>query len=200
MTDSGGLRERKKGLTRATLIRTGLALIARDGYDAVSTGAIAAAAEVSRATFFNYFSSKEELVLADHPALHRGLMAEAFELRSPGDSPRTVLLAGIRRMLRSGAWAVPPDDDLVAERIRLVATVPAVRATYLGQLADVQREWTDLVAAEFATEIQRTEAAALIGALTGAITNAVFTHVGDGGAPEVIPTVAEQAATTVLAG
>lgn len=59
-----GLRERKKNETCATLSRAALDLAMRDGYDAVTTDGIAAAANVSTRTFRNYFSSKEDAVLA----------------------------------------------------------------------------------------------------------------------------------------
>ncbi len=59
-----GLRERKKNETRAALSRAALDLALRDGYDAVTIDAIAAAANVSTRTFRNYFSSKEDAVLA----------------------------------------------------------------------------------------------------------------------------------------
>jgi AcrR family transcriptional regulator len=59
-----GLRERKKTETRAALSRAALELALRDGYDAVTVDAIADAANVSTRTFRNYFSSKEDAVLA----------------------------------------------------------------------------------------------------------------------------------------
>ena len=65
MSTSPGLRERKKARTRATIQREALRLFQRDGYAATSVDAIAAAAEVSPSTFFRYFPTKEDVVLAD---------------------------------------------------------------------------------------------------------------------------------------
>lgn len=59
-----GLRERKKLATRATLSQTALRLAVELGLDAITPESIAAAAQVSARTFRNYFSSKEEAVVA----------------------------------------------------------------------------------------------------------------------------------------
>lgn len=59
-----GLRERKKAATRIALSNAAVRLTREHGIDAVTVDAIAEAADVSTRTFHNYFSSKEEAVLA----------------------------------------------------------------------------------------------------------------------------------------
>ncbi|MFD8320136.1 TetR/AcrR family transcriptional regulator [Kitasatospora purpeofusca] len=58
-----GLRERKKRQTAIRIWQTAIALFAERGFDEVSVAEIAAAAEVSKMTVFNYFATKEDLVL-----------------------------------------------------------------------------------------------------------------------------------------
>ncbi|WP_380279806.1 TetR/AcrR family transcriptional regulator [Kitasatospora purpeofusca] len=58
-----GLRERKKRQTALRIWQTAIALFAERGFDEVSVAEIAAAAEVSKMTVFNYFATKEDLVL-----------------------------------------------------------------------------------------------------------------------------------------
>ena len=62
---SPGLRELKKQRTRSAIQEAALDLIDRQGYDATTCEQIAAAAEVSGATFFRYFPTKEDVVLTD---------------------------------------------------------------------------------------------------------------------------------------
>jgi AcrR family transcriptional regulator len=58
------LRERKKRATRERLLEVALQLFVQRGYDATTMDEIAARADVSRATAFNYFPRKEEFLLA----------------------------------------------------------------------------------------------------------------------------------------
>ncbi|MDO8188121.1 TetR family transcriptional regulator [Conexibacter sp. JD483] len=62
-----GLRERKKLETWRTIHSAAFELFERDGFDAVGIERIAAAANVSRTTFFNYFASKEAVVFDADP-------------------------------------------------------------------------------------------------------------------------------------
>ena len=60
-----GLRERKKQKTREAIQREALRLFQAQGYEATTVEQIAAAAEISPSTFFNYFPTKEDVVLYD---------------------------------------------------------------------------------------------------------------------------------------
>ena len=57
-----GRRERKKLETRERIFESGVALFAAHGYDATTMEQISERADVSRATVFNYFARKEEIV------------------------------------------------------------------------------------------------------------------------------------------
>jgi AcrR family transcriptional regulator len=59
-----GRRERKKLVTRDRLVDCAATLFTERGYDATTVEEIAECADVSRATVFNYFGRKEDLVLA----------------------------------------------------------------------------------------------------------------------------------------
>ena len=56
------LRQRKKERTRRTIIDVGTTLFAEQGYDKTTVAQIADAAEIAPSTFFNYFSSKADIV------------------------------------------------------------------------------------------------------------------------------------------
>ncbi|MGK5680095.1 TetR/AcrR family transcriptional regulator [Actinoplanes sp. URMC 104] len=71
-TDTGGpraagLRVRKREQTWLAIHAAALSLFEEHGFDAVSVDQIAAAANVARGTFFNYFDNKEELVVTYGP-------------------------------------------------------------------------------------------------------------------------------------
>jgi AcrR family transcriptional regulator len=59
-----GLRERKRRQTLQRIAEQGLRLFLTNGYEATTLDAIAEAAGISRRTFFYYFKSKEEILLA----------------------------------------------------------------------------------------------------------------------------------------
>ncbi len=59
-----GLRERKKRAARQAIATTARRLFAERGFDAVTVADVAAAAQVSEKTVFNYFPTKEDLAFA----------------------------------------------------------------------------------------------------------------------------------------
>ncbi len=60
-TEKPGLRERKKAKTRLAISDIASKMFIERGFDDVTVAEVAAAAEVSVATIFNYFETKEEL-------------------------------------------------------------------------------------------------------------------------------------------
>ncbi|WP_027091657.1 TetR/AcrR family transcriptional regulator [Cohnella thermotolerans] len=56
-------REAKKKQTRARIIEAAIGLFERQGYEATTVQQITDLADVAKGTFFNYFTSKEDLIL-----------------------------------------------------------------------------------------------------------------------------------------
>ncbi len=123
-----GLRERKKAQTRAAIQEHALRLFGRQGYTETTVQQIAAAADVSPATFFRYFPTKEDTVLFDRldPVLMDLFRAQPAEL-SPTEALRATLADSLAS-LTEDEWR------LESERQRLVLNAPELRAKMMDQL------------------------------------------------------------------
>jgi AcrR family transcriptional regulator len=92
MDEPAGLRERKKERTRNLIAQEALRLFREKGFADVSVVEVAAAAEVSKATLFRYFPTKEDLVLHRF-ADHQGEAARVVRERPAGLTPTAALRA-----------------------------------------------------------------------------------------------------------
>ena len=104
MSTQPGLRERKKQQTRATIAAAAVELFANRGFEAVKVAEIAVRSNVSEATVFNYFPTKEDLIysrlgdlradLLEHirsrdrsKTIARAFREFLFAQRPPGQTP-----------------------------------------------------------------------------------------------------------------
>ncbi|RKT10929.1 TetR family transcriptional regulator [Streptomyces sp. 1114.5] len=139
------LRERKKIQTGMRIWHTAIGLFAERGFDQVSVAEIAAAAEVSKMTVFNYFPTKEDLVMAPLEQ-HLDEPARVVRERAPGTSAVVALrehyLAALERFDPSTGLS---DDPVVLNVVRVIHQTPAlaIRAT-----AGFDRKTQTLLAAE----------------------------------------------------
>lgn len=89
-----GLRAWKKARTRTTISDVATGLFMRDGFEEVTVAQIAAAAEVSVKTVFNYFPSKEDLFF-DRADDVIGALCDAVVERPAG----TTIVGALHRLL-----------------------------------------------------------------------------------------------------
>ena len=94
-----GLRERKRQQTRERLTRMAMALFLERGFEATTLDDIAAAADISRRSFFHYFASKEDVVFAWQEEITAALIA-AVAARPAGESMLTAAENAISAMVR----------------------------------------------------------------------------------------------------
>ncbi|NML52511.1 TetR family transcriptional regulator [Streptomyces sp. R302] len=128
MSESTGLRTRKKQRTREAIGDAAVSLFLERGFDSVSVNEIAAAAEISKPTLFRYFPTKEDLVLHRF-ADHQGEAARVVRDRTPGTEP----MAALHRHFRAGLNRFDPvtglaDHPEVVAFHRLVFTTPSLAA------------------------------------------------------------------------
>ncbi|APY87492.1 TetR family transcriptional regulator [Streptomyces alfalfae] len=146
--ESLGLRERKKRQTAHRIWRTALDLFVERGFDKVSVAEIAAAADVSKMTVFNYFGTKEDVLLAPLEA-HVADAADAVRDREPGESA----VAALRRQFLAKVDGRDPsiglsDDVGVVQLLRLISDTPALaRRVMLFQMRGIAL-LTDVLAEE----------------------------------------------------
>src|SRR5579864_7324977 len=112
-----GLRERKKRLMRQLLSDTAAAMFLDRGFDGVRVAEVAEACGVSEKTVFNYFPTKEALVL---DRLEDTTASLRTGLADPGVRPVQAALALLDRELAgmTGWLAAQDDPGQAAQAIR----------------------------------------------------------------------------------
>lgn len=165
--NADGLRERTRRAVRAELSRVAVELFSTRGYDGTTVDEIAKAAGLSKRSFFRYFPSKEDAVLADMDILGEqvtGQIASRPAGEKPWDSLHMVL----------GDWAQRIDDATAAtERLRLIEETPALRARWQAKREDLRqavsaalREREGVVMTEFEADLLTAAAAAALDAVS----------------------------------
>ena len=143
-----GLRERKKQRTRRALFEAALRLFGERGYEATTVAEIAAAAEVSTRTFFSYFPSKEDVMFPDvkeRITLGLAIVAEP----EAGERPIDVLVRAGHAMSGLLGEDLAVSMRTIADRTRLIRTVPALQAHQLRLMHDSQRRLTEALLAAY---------------------------------------------------
>ncbi|MGY1836633.1 TetR family transcriptional regulator [Blastococcus sp. SYSU DS0510] len=160
MTD--GLRERKKLATRLALHRAALELVAERGLDAVSVEDVAARAEVSPRTFFNYFPSKVDAVVGLEPAMATEL-AEAFAARPSTESP----VESLRAVQRARAVEMADESELWPLRMTVIDANPVLVQRLMAAFGESERALSDAIAARTGTRVGADAYPTLLAAVQG---------------------------------
>jgi AcrR family transcriptional regulator len=133
-----GLRERKKRLLRQQLSDTATRLFIEHGFDAVRVADIAEECGVSEATVFNYFQTKEALVLDRLAATVASLPGG---LSAPGIGPIEAALRLLEQELQvmTDVFSSQDDPRIVATAVLrfgdLIRATPSLRA-YMSDMMD----------------------------------------------------------------
>jgi AcrR family transcriptional regulator len=181
------LRERKKQATRRSLRRIALDLVAERGFAQVTVEDIAAAADVSPRTFFNYFPSKEAALFGADPertaVLRRRIVEEA-----PGETA----LEALRQIMMDEARARSAEiADLGGEKqewmkhMRVTQSDLHLRAARAAHMASIESEIAAAVAERLGTDPDRDPYPLVLASAAMAVMRAAFMFwpVSDGAIP-----------------
>jgi AcrR family transcriptional regulator len=138
-TPRTGLREKKKEATRKALREAALRLALERGPDNVRVDDIADAAGVSPRTYNNYFSSREQAIVAAVTTEREGRVAAAVAAR-----PASVRLSDAVVEAIVEQYTDPDSHDPRA--LLLITTRPALRDAFLGTAAEIEDPLTVVIA------------------------------------------------------
>ncbi|MGH2894094.1 MAG: TetR/AcrR family transcriptional regulator, partial [Solirubrobacteraceae bacterium] len=125
-----GLRERKRRLTRQLISDAATTLFATRGFDNVKVSEVADRVGVSEKTVYNYFPTKESLVLdtADEAVEQ---MARALRERRPDESLTAAVVRAIKADTERFDQAPAELVDFIPLFLGMIDSTPALRAAWL---------------------------------------------------------------------
>ena len=159
------LRERKKTRLRQTIVREALRLFAEQGFAGTTVDDIAAAADVSRRTFFRYFDHKEDVVLGWLDEVGDDIVA-SLAARPRSEPPLDAVRASVLTLVEG--YRERAADALAGARV--IETTPAVRA----REREKQGEWEDAITNELRKRLGRSLAARRRARLLAALSVGAF--------------------------
>lgn len=157
-----GLRARKKEQVRTTIQREALRLFTERGFDHTTVEQIVDAAGVSPATFYRYFTSKEDAVVTDEydPLFTQSLMER------PADEP---LIDAVRAVMMGLLKYFDRDRDVLRARHELMRTTPALQVASAQEQERSFELFSALIARHLRRPADDLDVRIAVGAITGAL-------------------------------
>ena len=137
MTD--GLRARKRAATHETIERAAISLALEHGYEQVTVDMICEASMVSQRTFFNYFGSKEGVILGGAPPTPSDEQIDVFT-RATGN-----LLADFLTMITSSLLEREPDAGIFSARRTLIMRTPELLIKESARLGEFEDQFVAII-------------------------------------------------------
>jgi AcrR family transcriptional regulator len=160
--DGSGLRQRKLQATRERLTRAAMALFLERGFEATTIDDIAAAADVSRRSFFHYFASKEDVVAAWQEGAAAALVAEVVA-RPAGET----MLTAAENAIAAALKRIDPAE--AAAMSRLKRDNPALQARDQLKYEKLERALAEGLAQRARTKSDQLKARLVAMIATGAM-------------------------------
>ncbi len=145
MDNELGLRERNRIARRRAIEAAAIDLFEVNGFNDTTIEDIAAAVEIAPRTFFSYFPTKEDVVLADYSARLDRIITEL------DDQPADVApWAALRAAFAAAATDYESQREHLIRRFTIMATTPSVFARSL----QLQAGWEDTLSTHLALRTQ----------------------------------------------
>lgn len=145
-----GLRERKRAATQATIEAAAIDLALKHGYDITTVDMICDASMVSQRTFFNYFGSKESVILGAR-ALPTEAAVDAFVAGRGRNA-----LSDLVDMIATALATRELDPELFSKRRQVIQRTPELSNAEMARMIEAQDELTRIVLARFRAQGRKT--------------------------------------------
>lgn len=169
-----GLRDRKKRATRRALRLAALRLIAERGLEQVTTDDIAAAADVSPRTFFNYFATKVDALVGNDPELGPQLAREL--LARPAHES---IVDALQATLTEYARTVLLDREVWQLRSTVLARHPELVGAMVAQTTAIEDALAQAIATRTGRDPQTDPYPSLVAAVVVAVSRSALRHLGE---------------------
>jgi AcrR family transcriptional regulator len=175
MTESAiSLREQKRWETSQRITRCAQILTDEHGLDGYTMEELAEAAEVSRRTLFNYFPSKIDAVLGEHPEIPPAVLATFIAGGPHGD-----LIEDLAELARAALAVKEPDREGVQLVRRVMAANPRMLAAAHERFETITEEFTVLLIERQGAEFGPVRSRLLLRLLLSLFDSALFDLVND---------------------
>jgi AcrR family transcriptional regulator len=179
-------RAQARASVRAKIAQSVFTAFAERGFDETTATEAAEAAGISRASFFRYFSSKEEAVFAAQEAMGEEIAA-ALDQRPVEEEAWMALRRAFDAAVRN--YELNPSEAL--KRVRLARGTPALRAHELERQQQWRQMISDVLAPRLGLEPGNVRAEAVAGAAMAAFAAAIFSWAEEGEGADLIALIDE---------
>lgn len=181
------LRERKRQFVRKELSDAAWDLFAAQGYEETTVAEIAAAAGVSRRTFFRYFATKDDVLVATSDEMAE-TMLDAVAGRPADEAPLVSIREALVPLLEERLSTQPERTRTI---IRLLRESPSLRRAMLDRHARMEERLADHFEERLGADPATDSRPALLGFLARALMDTAFNVWYDQGRGDVAGLVDE---------
>jgi AcrR family transcriptional regulator len=139
-----GLRARKRAASLVAIQKSAISLALAHGFDNITVEQICAESMVSQRTFFNYFGSKEGVILGLGPSRPTQEQLDVFV-----QSQSTDVVGDLVRMIAAALAERAPDPEIIRGRRKVIMRTPELVNRQTARISEVEDLLTRTILARF---------------------------------------------------